>query len=338
MERFANLLVSVVGDPTDPVALQRGVELARRVSARLTLIDVVEDPPWYVRLVVPESDRLLAAEMQSRGERLASLAASVRDSVAEITTEVLRGRADLETVRQVLRGGHDLVIKRADAADSGLFVTADMRLLRNCPCPVWLLRPTPRSRLFTRILAAVDPTREDWDPPAAARRDALNRKILDLATALAAWEPAELHVIHAWEPFGEGLCRRWGLGSDEVISEIIERMHAEAGRALEQTVAPYLDQIGPAQLHLVRGDPGQVIPRFAAEEHVDLIVMGTVARTGIAGLIIGNTAETILQRVTCSVLAVKPDGFVSPVTLESQGEPPRSNPLAPSRQTSAGSS
>ena len=44
--------------------------------------------------------------------------------------------------------------------------------------------------------------------------------------------------------------------------------------------------------------------------------MGTVARTGIPGLLIGNTAETILQRVDCSVLAVKPDGFVSPVGLD----------------------
>jgi nucleotide-binding universal stress UspA family protein len=42
--------------------------------------------------------------------------------------------------------------------------------------------------------------------------------------------------------------------------------------------------------------------------------MGTVSRTGIRGLIIGNTAETILRSVRCSVLAVKPEGFVTPVT------------------------
>ena len=44
--------------------------------------------------------------------------------------------------------------------------------------------------------------------------------------------------------------------------------------------------------------------------------MGTVSRTGIAGLIIGNTAETILRSVRCSVLAVKPEGFVSPVSID----------------------
>jgi nucleotide-binding universal stress UspA family protein len=59
-----------------------------------------------------------------------------------------------------------------------------------------------------------------------------------------------------------------------------------------------------------------VIPDFAMEEQIDLIVMGTVGRSGISGLFIGNTAEKVLQKVDCSVLAVKPEGFVSPVKLD----------------------
>ena len=54
---------------------------------------------------------------------------------------------------------------------------------------------------------------------------------------------------------------------------------------------------------------------------VDLVVMGTVGRTGLKGLIMGNTAETILRSVRCSVLAVKPEGFVTPVRI--QGRPNR---------------
>jgi nucleotide-binding universal stress UspA family protein len=49
------------------------------------------------------------------------------------------------------------------------------------------------------------------------------------------------------------------------------------------------------------------------DKDIDILVMGTVARTGIAGFIIGNTAENILQTVTCSLLARKPNGFISPV-------------------------
>jgi hypothetical protein len=43
--------------------------------------------------------------------------------------------------------------------------------------------------------------------------------------------------------------------------------------------------------------------------------MGTVARTGIAGFVMGNTAEMMLRQLRGSVLAVKPPGFVTPVTL-----------------------
>ena len=49
---------------------------------------------------------------------------------------------------------------------------------------------------------------------------------------------------------------------------------------------------------------------------VDVIVMRTVARTGLPGLITGNIAEQVLSQITCSVLAIKPDGFVSPITLD----------------------
>ena len=65
-----------------------------------------------------------------------------------------------------------------------------------------------------------------------------------------------------------------------------------------------------------RGEPDAVILDFVVGEGIDLVVMGTVARGGIAGLLIGNTAERILRKLPCSVLAVKPDGFVSPVGLE----------------------
>ncbi|MGE3600210.1 MAG: universal stress protein, partial [Dehalococcoidia bacterium] len=59
-----------------------------------------------------------------------------------------------------------------------------------------------------------------------------------------------------------------------------------------------------------------VIPDFVVAEGIDLVVMGTVARAGIAGMLLGNTAERILRKLPCSVLTVKPDGFTSPVRLD----------------------
>lgn len=58
------------------------------------------------------------------------------------------------------------------------------------------------------------------------------------------------------------------------------------------------------------------IPELVKEHQIDLVMMGTVGRTGIPGFLMGNTAEMILNRIDCSVLAIKPEGFVTPVTLE----------------------
>lgn len=67
------------------------------------------------------------------------------------------------------------------------------------------------------------------------------------------------------------------------------------------------------QVTLQKGNPTEVNPSTVREENVDLIVMGKVARTGIQGLSIGNTVEAILTQVDCSVLAAKPEGFITPV-------------------------
>ena len=56
-------------------------------------------------------------------------------------------------------------------------------------------------------------------------------------------------------------------------------------------------------------------PAVASRERIDFVVMGTVCWTGVPGFLTGNSAENVLQQVDCSVLAIKPKGFVSPVKL-----------------------
>ena len=89
-----------------------------------------------------------------------------------------------------------------------------------------------------------------------------------------------------------------------------------AGKDLDACLAPVRERLGKAILRLEEGEAGTFIPAFTASEEIDLVVMGTVARTGITGLLMGNTAERVLGALSCSVLTVKPDGFSSPITLE----------------------
>jgi len=70
------------------------------------------------------------------------------------------------------------------------------------------------------------------------------------------------------------------------------------------------------QVYMLKGEAGILIPALAAARKVELIVMGTLSRSGVAGFFIGNTAEKVLRQVDCSVLTVKPEGFITPVKLD----------------------
>lgn len=82
---------------------------------------------------------------------------------------------------------------------------------------------------------------------------------------------------------------------------------------LDALLSHYGMGVDDLTVHLVHGEPAPSIRELSTKLGADLIVMGTVGRSGIPALIIGNTAEEVLQTTQASVLAVKPDGFVSPV-------------------------
>ncbi|WP_349681058.1 universal stress protein [Thiocapsa sp. UBA6158] len=189
------------------------------------------------------------------------------------------------------------------------------------PCPVWLIK-CRGSGSFRRILAAVDVG--DSDRPGEETRHAMNCRILEVASALARSECAELHVAYAWDAVGEALMRGTTVDTPEKYVASYVRQVKERGAAnleallgeVPEVAVPLASDCPKLKTHLVRGSARKEIPALAKKLDVDLVVMGTVGRTGIPGLIMGNTAETILQQVDCSVLAIKPPGFVTPVTLD----------------------
>jgi nucleotide-binding universal stress UspA family protein len=137
--------------------------------------------------------------------------------------------------------------------------------------------------------------------------------IAQLAASLAKQDGAELHVVHAWTVFGETILRGRARVSEVEIREFVRREADRHRRMLDALLATHTD--GTAEVHIVKGNADWVIPRIAKVKRIDLLVMGTVCRTGISGFLIGNTAEKVLADVDCSVLTVKPEGFQSPVKL-----------------------
>ena len=101
------------------------------------------------------------------------------------------------------------------------------------------------------------------------------------------------------------------MDEDELANTVAkaEREHRTALQELLNRSKESATQV----IHHLRGQPEKRIPAFIDENGIDILVMGTVARTGIAGFLIGNTAENVIQELSCSLLALKPKGFVSPV-------------------------
>jgi nucleotide-binding universal stress UspA family protein len=289
----------------------------------MKLMSVIEPFPWYTRLLLPGSEEFQHIRAEQAAGRLGSLATTMRRKGLEIATKVAHGRPAIELIKEVLRSGHDLLVKVAEPDRGNVFGSTDMRLLRNCPCPVLLLHPGEQERAFRQILVAVDPPptpdvtdelhlREEVRP----EEHALNVKLMQLATGLAELEGGEIHVVHGWSAPGEDLLRVEGRVPHSEVDAYVASLRDEHRQAVERLLAQCPPGAVPRHVHLIRGQPADVLSEFAKAHDVQLIVMGTVVRTGIPGLLIGNTAETVFHQVECSVLAIKPDGFVSPVTLD----------------------
>ncbi|MGB5539300.1 MAG: universal stress protein [Gammaproteobacteria bacterium] len=309
MKRFKNILF--VADRQDGLtaALDRAVAVSQTNAARLTVMDVT--PEAGIADFVKQNYAVdLDAEI--RQQRLEALEALVQPYTAAdvpVYTKVTTGIAFLEVVRAVLRNGHDLVMKVAQY-DTGLapwlFGSTDMHLLRKCPCPVWIDH-TDGAPAYRRLLAAVDPFDDESGD--------LQRLILDLATSLAEREQATLDVVHAWELPGESMLTS---GRGRIPRSELDRMLEETEQrhreALDTLLSPHSLSSAADNVHLVKGRPARIISAYARQQRSDLIVMGTLGRAGIPGLIIGNTAEDVLRQSQTAVLAVKPGSFVSPVT------------------------
>jgi len=313
MKRFKNILL-LGGKPEGEATLERAVTLAERNQAELTVIEVIEKLSREERMLNKSRHDvdLMEIAAQESSKRLESLITPLQSEGLRVKTKVLFGTPFLEIIREVLRNGHDLVMKTAEGKSELkhiLLGSTAMHLMRKCPCPVWVVKPSRREQ-DAQILAAVDPL------PSDDERQGLNTKIMELATSLAELEGSELHIVHCWmQPYKGRLKMLDGLARD-TVDKIIGDTRNEHKMWLNAFLEKFALENLNHKLHLLKGEPGLMIPKLAWRMRIELIVMGTVCRTGVAGFFIGNTAEKVLNQVDCSVLTVKPDGFVTPVRLD----------------------
>jgi len=322
MKHFKNILCVVEPEDENICAVQRAVTLAQNNQAKLTVVSVIELITAGIGLPdgSPIYTELQAKMAQAQLQKLESLVAAYRERI-DIQINVMQGVPFLEIIREVLTKDYDLVVKAPESLDwqERMFGSNDMHLLRKCPSPVWIIKSeSPKS--YRYILAAVD-VGEDQQVDIDTQLT-LNLQILEKAMSLAISEFAELHVVHVWNAVGESAMHGGFLTQpEEQIAAYVEQVRKVRERGVNSLLHQVTEKLGhdtldyvKPKVQLIKGFARKEIPSLVKQINADLVVMGTVVRTGIPGFIIGNTAESILSQIDCSLLAIKPPGFVTPIT------------------------
>lgn len=214
-------------------------------------------------------------------------------------------RVWLDITRMALRGEADLAVvgKRSESTGVGRKLgSVATKLLRKCPSAVWAVKPE-HDLMHRLVLAASDLS------PVGDRSSRC-------AAQIARLKGCELHVVHAYQVPLE-LQIEAARMSDLEYGEELEQLRARAVAHIRRSVAEIVEHPGEGlEVHVGKGAPSTVIREAVAHLDPDLLVMGMISRGGLAGLLVGSTAERLLDRLDCSILAIKPEDFVSPVRLE----------------------
>lgn len=310
MKRFKNILVYFDTNSKIPqTALDSAIELARVSGARITVMDVLKEHSWQATPAIntwKDVASILRSEMRNKLDAVVQIG---RKKDVDISAAVSQGLPFVEIIREVLRNDHDIVYKTVmgEGTRTGrVFGNTAIHLMRKCPCPVMLVKPGDTKEI-RRVVAAINPFPEE------IQDNALSKKIVELALSLATSSGSALSVVHAWKAQQADLLE--GRLHRDLLDKYIMEVKRKEAKALDEFIKQFENEIRPEQIHLIEGDPPEVLRSFVSRENGDMLVLGTVGTTGIRGLIVGNTCETLLEHADCSVLGVKPDGFVSPVVV-----------------------
>jgi universal stress protein E len=215
-------------------------------------------------------------------------------------------------VRAAGRARADLIVAERHAGRhfaAGLLRLTDWELLRLSPVPLLLVK---RPGLYRRpvVLAAVDPDQRYKKP------ERLDREILQAGAQLAGALRGALHVVHAYSPVPLTAYTR-GTLSEDIVKDMQRRSARAAAAKLERLVRSL--PVPTARQHLIARHAPDAIEEAAAETRSAVVVMGALARSGLKRLLIGNTAERVLDHLPCDLLVIKPDGFRGKVPRRLRG-------------------
>lgn len=223
---------------------------------------------------------------------------------------VLVGKQFIEVIRLVINDRYDLLIKQTQNTSwlDSIFGSNDLHFLRKCPCALWLINQDP-PQSYENIGLALDYSDDQIEMD-------LNQSLAKSASSFSDSFSASLHIITAFNAGVASFASQWADDAEKFEQAFLRE---EKGRInfesdyLIKNLKNASNNGFPISKHVLVGHPQALIPKQTKALQVDLLVMGTVGRSGLMGMLIGNTAESILLQLECSLFTEKPKGFKCPI-------------------------
>ncbi len=239
---------------------------------------------------------------QAQTELVEDYASRLREAGIDVTTSVLQRRPLSDGIFEINTAVQPKVVVKAtlfhSAAERGTLVDSDWQLMRACPYPLWLVKADNMAE-NPLIVAAVDPSNAH-DKPAT-----LDYEIVRTAKAIAELTQGDVHLVHTYERLaGIGAAAGMAFKSGKLpIDEIDARIKSEHRNALD--VLAETNGIDIDHAHQLSGRAQDILPAFSRSQNAGLVVMGALARWGLKRMIIGSTAERVIDHIASDILIVR---------------------------------
>ncbi|KAF7766732.1 universal stress protein E [Pseudoalteromonas undina] len=299
-------IIAVI-DPTkdDQNALARSIDLAKKSGASITAFMTVYDFSYEMTTMLSGDEReaMRQAVLKDRELWLKDLISPYQN--INIDTQVIWHNRPYEAIiNTVINDKYDLVIKgthQHGALKAVIFTPTDWHLVRKCPTPVLFVKDM-QWPAQGNILAAVNAVSEN------EQHLSLNKRIIKDAQFLCELANAKLNLVNAYPATPVNIAIEIPEFNPGLYNESVKKHHIESTNELANEFNLTSDQC-----FIEEGLPEDVIPDVASRLNSELVVIGTVGRTGLSAALVGNTAEHVIDSLDCDVLALKPDGYVSPL-------------------------
>lgn len=308
MNEFNKILAVIDPAVSQQKSLDRAIELAEKCDAKITAFLCIYDFSY-------EMTSMLSTEARNQvrhallDDKVGWLNDIIHQYESKIATSleirvVWHNRPYEAIIHEVLSNHHDLIVKGTqdhDTLQSVIFTPTDWHLLRKAPVSVLLVKDHdwPENG---QILAAINVGSEQ------ECHISLNQRITQSAQNMATLLHSNVHLVNSYPGTPTNVLMEVPNFDPDIYNETLKQHHKNSMR--DHAMEFY---ISDKACHLQEGLPEDVIPKVAAAIDAELVIIGTIGRQGISAALIGNTAEHIIDMLNCDVLALKPEGFVTPV-------------------------